>query len=112
MPGELGLVPEGVEWRRLPGSWHVARRPGLSWSDARALDLEVPGRRAGQGQPGMVTVVTGRVSGSVALEYRRGRCCQCRVPSRQVLLGTALCCLCSCPISQPNCLASNKDLPG
>lgn len=47
MGGELGLVPVEAEWRWLPGSWPITMRPGLGWSDAHALDLEVLGRGAG-----------------------------------------------------------------
>lgn len=45
--GELDLVPMGVEWRWLPGYQHVAMSPGLSQSEACALDLAVPERRVG-----------------------------------------------------------------
>lgn len=47
MDRELGPVTVGVEQRWFAGSWPVALRPGLGWSDARALDFEVPGRGAG-----------------------------------------------------------------
>lgn len=45
--GELDLVPVGVEWRWVPGSWHVTMSPGLGRSEARALDLAVPKRHVG-----------------------------------------------------------------